>query len=730
MGTDGQQRSKWTVMLYMAASKDPRTEQAAIRDLRELEKVGTTKNVNVIVQIDRDWPGYGERYCVRKGFSEFCEPLPRDQRNIPSGTPEERERRRTDGGEPDVLREFVKWSRKKFRAERYLLVLWGHSYGLGFGRDHGDALTLGELASALRRLDGEDRKAVDILGANACAMSYAEAAFQLQDAADVFVGPEITMPFTGWPYERVLNAIDAQPEIESKDLGKRIVQEFMLSYETALEPQSVALTVLDLKKAGNIEQPLTQLTTALTEAIASSSAIRDDIADAFLQTAHGDVRPLIDLADLCQKLADIDRGDATNVKADAMRLQSFLEEKNGFIVEHRAGRDLEGLHGVGIFAPSVTGAADLMRLELSKKDYDKLTLATKTRWATLAYEGLKDLLDPINKAAAAFVNGTGATGREDRTGVAQLLVGIHQSFLKLDKTVLDVQAKVMKALETNGTPKPLTSTRPEHSAVAARFGPPFLRLAADVRQVQHTEIAVVSGGRIAAGAADVSQPDGELLKSAADSLARLEGAVSNVERTAKRVMTHASLGLGDSGDPSGKPGLGADPGGKPGLGADPGGKPGLGADPGGKPGLGGDSGDPSGKPGLGILPSFIRADRGYVSARNGGSTIAERYAEVAWSLQLIEGAVARLENVLQTIVTGPSDSSHNEPDYRVRVIEQVMSSFRELNEVSTNAKRTAFGVLADSNYGLGPTRQGGLGGPDRRQLATVGGLSSRVLRLL
>jgi len=41
-------------------------------------------------------------------------------------------------------------------------------------------------------------------------------------------------------------------------------------------------------------------------------------------------------------------------------------------VKHQAGPELEGLHGMGIFAPSVTGAADLMRLDLSIKEYGKL----------------------------------------------------------------------------------------------------------------------------------------------------------------------------------------------------------------------------------------------------------------------------------------------------------------------------------------------------------------------
>jgi hypothetical protein len=46
-----------------------------------------------------------------------------------------------------------------------MLVLWGHSYGLGFGRDHGDALTMPELARALKTK--KKGYAIDILGANA-----------------------------------------------------------------------------------------------------------------------------------------------------------------------------------------------------------------------------------------------------------------------------------------------------------------------------------------------------------------------------------------------------------------------------------------------------------------------------------------------------------------------------------------------------------------------------------
>ena len=55
----------------------------------------------------------------------------------------------TEMGKPATLTEFLSWSLQWYPAEHYFLVLWGHAYGLGFGRDHDDPLTLDELKIAL-----------------------------------------------------------------------------------------------------------------------------------------------------------------------------------------------------------------------------------------------------------------------------------------------------------------------------------------------------------------------------------------------------------------------------------------------------------------------------------------------------------------------------------------------------------------------------------------------------
>jgi hypothetical protein len=699
------ERKPWTVMLYMAASKNEKTEQAAIRDLRELEKVGTDDStLNVLVQIDRNWPGYAERYCVRKSFSEMCEGR-RDEKNVNSG-------------KPQVLRDFVAWGRSMFPADRYLLVLWGHSYGLGFGRDHGDPLTLTELAQSLDRDEvnklliernalaiAANRKAVDILGANACAMCYAEAAYELKDAADFMVAPEISMPFQGWPYDRILNEIVDDSQIDSEGLGNKIVDQFKASFEEAVDAQNVALTMLNLNTAGEIRPHLAKLTAALRKSIGRGNGVREQIGDAFLDTVHGDVRPLIDLADLCRRLTAF-----PDTKASAEEFLEFLQ-RDELVVRHEASQELEGLNGLGIFAPSVSGAAELMRLEFSKRMYKELKLLKDLRdpdWATFVYKDLKELLDPLNKAVAAFVRSTGAGKAEERTGVAQLLVGIYQSFVKLQKSARDAQSNVMDVLNGNGAPKDLmTMSDQDLTTAAVWLSPPFLRLASEFAQTS----SLPPCPRPSTNSADSQDPRESIVRS----FERLEAALENVERTTKKVLTHASLGLGIEKDNLGieKDNLGIE---KDNLGIE---KDNLGIE---KDNLGIE------KDNLGVFERLFASDGSQSSALSGIQSVTELFRLTTTSFQLVESAVGRTEVAVRAILT--NKSSRSDKDYRQRLTEQVKRSFREVHETMTNARQTARLVIAHPTLGLGPTNQPGPGVINRQQLALAGGLSSQSLRLL
>jgi hypothetical protein len=676
-------------MLYMVASKDEQTESAAIRNVRQLQEFGARDGLNLLVQIDRRWPGYPERYRVTKDHQvNVCH---FDQRE------------RNDSGQPKVLRHFVKWARQLCPADNYMLVLWGHAYGLGFGRDNGKALTLPEIAESLNPKYFDGKTAVDILGVNACAMCYAEAIYELRHAARFLVAPEITMPFAGWPYQTVLDAIVTEPDITANVLCDKIVDCFIDSFEEALESRTVALTAINLAAAEDLERKLAPLSSALVSAI-GDAATGKLIADAFLDTAHADSRPLIDLVDLCDRLQQIEAPSAATVKNAASELETFLnsDDSQRLVVKKNGLGDLEGLNGVGIYAPSVTGAAELTRLDLDQPNYDKLALVQKLKadrgWSGLVYSDVRRLLAPVNTVIAEFVNGTGASGIEDRTAVAQLLLSAYRSFVKLGSAVTDTQSELNKILSGKGNGRrDLAAIAPATSRPV--FGWPFLRLTPNGGPG-------VTGGTVSrpgAGVAPGSPGDGPRdyrLKNSVDQLVSLEAALAEVEKTAKRVMTHSRFGLGDD---QSKPDLGGD------------------GDDQSKP----DLGDDQSKPDLGAFTASIGA-RNDIPYSNGTASVVEMFRQVAWALRLVEQAVAKIEDDCASAL---SDSSED-PVFRQRTIDQLNQSFSGLQEMVVNAKSTMYSVLAHPAYGLGPSIQAGASTATRQQLAAAGGLSSQKLRLL
>ena len=713
-------KTKWTVMVYMAASKDDQTEGAAIRDLREMEKVGSSEDTAVVVQLDRDWPGHPERYLVEKGRSKLF----RVDSGIidwwlnQSSDPVRREERRSSSGNPEVLEEFLTSVYAAYDSEYYLLVLWGHAFGLGFGRDHGDPLTVEELAHVLAKFKkelGPDRKL--LIGTNACAMSYAEAVYQLRSAAHYLIASEITMPFAGWPYARILQGLAAQKS--DVDAGEFIIDQFMESFAR----QGVSLTLVNLGQAEALSGHLNALATALTDGI-SSSAVGQRVADAFLDSAHGDVRPLVDLTDLCRHL----HGTDDTIGAQAAKFLQYLgaaspddttaAKRRKLIVKHEFDPDFEGLYGLGIFAPAVTSATDLRRLELRRSDYEELELVQPKRnsWASFVYHHLGELLEPTNAAAAELVARTGASSQEEREGVLQLLVSVNRAFAKVENAVEDVERNIKNALDDDSERHEDAARRPRN-AEAPQPSLSFLRLF-DENDSLGGGSAPVGGGKKQRSSPLRIVPKGTKREKLDTSLRLLEDAVATSERTIRRVLTNGRLGLGQVDDPV-KPGMGpGDSPPKPGLGADDPVKPGFGeVDDPVKPGMG-EVDDPV-KPGMGSLP-----DDQLVAARPETVSTVALFRMVAGSLRGLEAALAGLERVtLGTVADGRSSSA----ELKARTSETARRAVGTVKDQLESARETTFWVLRHPTYGLGP---GSLNSTTRRHLASAGGLNTRFLRLL
>jgi Clostripain family len=113
---------KWTILVFMAADND--LDMAAQKDIHEMERLGSSDEVAIVVQVDRR--GDGEDGAARRGlvtrnpgWQRFDFKLASDLVSIGE----------TNTGDPSVLTDFIVWGVQTFPAERYALVIWNHGSG-------------------------------------------------------------------------------------------------------------------------------------------------------------------------------------------------------------------------------------------------------------------------------------------------------------------------------------------------------------------------------------------------------------------------------------------------------------------------------------------------------------------------------------------------------------------------------------------------------------------------
>ena len=772
-------RKTWTVMVYMAAENSSELDAVAVEDLKEMEQ-GVYNNahdgVHVAVQINRAWPAVPQRYEIRsdqstkRGVSEFV--------NVDSDG--------TNMGDKGTLTRFLTWAAREFPADRYCLVLWGHAYGLGFGRDHGDPLTLKELRDGLQDFRDERQKhpksksresdgRLELLGTNACAMSYVEAAYELREHAEYVVASQITVPYAGWPYELILSRIE--PATDAQSLGELVVNAYASHFNGLVAGERVTMSLLklgalsdvrerlDLKGVNDFRDLIQKFAVAIREESRSGGPFGDRrayVRDVFLAAASGDVRPLIDLTDLCRDFSD--------AETEHLRLmaEAVLEFLPSFVIDHKGHPELvDELHGVGIFAPFVADHEDLKRLELQderrngnghkktgRQTYERLALfsADRTAWPSLVYDELRQTA-PSELLAA--LTGLGADSQDDRRDINQIVLAIESSFNKLDRVLREGRKRIDKEVHSAKDREPGADRTAPVNRGAKRFGPPWLELIpspdlgaqlATLKQLvtlkaieQAAAAPAGSGAARAVNVGTIAEPnidlfglhpelldsirivDSTLADAAVDFLVRVEKAVREVERAARKGLTHARLGLGPvapdrfafAEDPKpGGPGHGfADEDPKPGG-------PGhgfVGEDP--KPG-----GPGHGSNGFQGGARDLRVDLAF-------ARVVELFGQAGQSLRQVEDATLELENIARATLS----SARGQHLSRTEVLEAAAGEIRRglelLEEASKNARRILRGVFSHPVYGLGPGSDA-IGLEERQALANAGGLSKRNLRLL
>lgn len=113
---------KWVILVFMAA--DNNLEYYAFKNIHDMERVGSSEDIDVVVQIDRY--GDGNKGSTLRGTivkNPDWQPFKYDMVSPMSDIGE------TDTGDPKVLQEFVEWGVTNHEAEHYALIIWNHGSG-------------------------------------------------------------------------------------------------------------------------------------------------------------------------------------------------------------------------------------------------------------------------------------------------------------------------------------------------------------------------------------------------------------------------------------------------------------------------------------------------------------------------------------------------------------------------------------------------------------------------
>ncbi|MBU1914523.1 MAG: hypothetical protein KJ563_04945, partial [Candidatus Thermoplasmatota archaeon] len=116
------QTNTWTFMVYMDGDND--LERVAILDFLEMAAVGSTPNVNIVVEFDRSRfydTSYGnwnttKRFLVTSGMTPTAANASSDIGEV-------------NMGNASTLVDFIDWGVTAYPANNYALVLWDHGGG-------------------------------------------------------------------------------------------------------------------------------------------------------------------------------------------------------------------------------------------------------------------------------------------------------------------------------------------------------------------------------------------------------------------------------------------------------------------------------------------------------------------------------------------------------------------------------------------------------------------------
>ena len=326
-------KKKWTFMVFLNGANN--LEPFAIGDMNEMEKIGSTDDVNVIVEIARMertdgdshaekpdpsylYNAYQEREKPQYYFGVGNTPgveryyvLKDDDDMLVQSVIKERVEG-VDHGSSDALASFGKWATENYPAENYALVVWNHGSGwtgISYDDNSHHGMDLPEVREALEAINAQleekqGKKRLDIVDFDACLMATYEVAYELHEAVDILVASQELEPGEGLPYDDVLKWLTMYPESSPTSFSKALVDGYVRSYGPGgsqtfggRSSYSETLSAIRMANVPKMLEVLDEFATLLEQ----RPKLLGETADEIISEARSFSGRLVDIQDMCHR---------------------------------------------------------------------------------------------------------------------------------------------------------------------------------------------------------------------------------------------------------------------------------------------------------------------------------------------------------------------------------------------------------------------------------------------
>jgi len=392
-----QKRKEWTLILYISADNDLRN--FAVRNIKQMARIGSSKHINIVVHLDIKLSG--NRKVTRRYYIE--------KNKILHVNAEDKESQRMDSGNPETLVSCCKWGITNFPAKHYGLILWDHGTGaldprkgrvvkltdlftfnpeinkveldrsIGFfdfinakqeetrgicwDDTTGNYLTNHDLEYAFSKICSTylNNKKFDFIGFDACLMQMIEVANIAKKYADIMIGSQEVILGTGWNYIETLKPF-LTATMTAQEFAKHIVLTYQKTYSKITNDYT--LSAIKLKSLAEIEANIDKVAKTLIYCLKNqrNRSVKKAIASSRnkLVCTHFDEPSFIDLHHFYKNLIACSKYIQLNNPQENQKYKNLLinllnkgcKTIENMMIENVAGKNLRKAKGLSIYFPT------------------------------------------------------------------------------------------------------------------------------------------------------------------------------------------------------------------------------------------------------------------------------------------------------------------------------------------------------------------------------------------